>query len=230
MIPVIIQARMSSSRLPGKVLKKINGIPILAHIVDRCSQAVGKNYVVVATSSEKSDDPIEIFTKQLGVTCYRGSLNNVYLRFVDIIKILCVQHFVRVSADSPFLDPNLIQAALKQAERNDVDLITNIFPRRYPKGQSVELIRASGFLEPSYQLLQKFSAEHITRGFYLHAEQFDIINFSCKSGVNNGLSNWAIDTIDDFKLVNDWAKVNPEIQPIFQVEKITLYKKGFDNA
>lgn len=230
MITAVIQARMSSRRLPGKVLRPINGHPVLGHVAARCSQVVGVDHVVIATSDERSDTPIAEFAHRQGLACYRGPLDNVYERFAGLLHKRETDYFVRVCADSPFLDPGLLETAITQSLNYDVDLITNVFPRSYPKGQSVELIRRSAFLAQEFQALDGFSAEHVTQGFYRHPDQFDILNFSSPAKQISALETWAIDTLNDFAAVNDWAVDHPEGPAPFGVGEVTLHKAGSENA
>lgn len=217
---------MSSNRLPGKVLRPINGQPILGHIATRCAQAVGVERVVIATSDEPSDAEVAEFAQSQGFACHRGPLENVYERFCGLLREHKTDHFIRVCADSPFLDPGLLKTAISQSLEYDVDLITNVFPRSFPKGQSVEMVRCSAFLAQDFQALEGFSAEHVTQGFYRHSDQFDILNFSCPAQHNSSLKTWAIDTPNDFSTVNSWAEEHPEGPAPFGVGKVTLYKAG----
>lgn len=230
MIPVVIQARMSSARLPGKVLRPINDQPILGHVAMRCAQAVGQNYVVIATSQDASDDPVVAFAQQHSLASYRGPLNDVYARFVGAVQTFDATHFIRVCADSPFLDPSLIETAIALSQSHDVDLITNVYPRSYPKGQSVELVRTSTFLDPSYAALPGFLCEHVTQGFYQNMDQFDVVNFSCPTGQDDILETWAIDTPEDFTKVSTWAAQNPAGPAPFGTGQVIQYTKGRADA
>ena len=230
MISVFIQARMSSVRLPGKVLRTINNKPILGHLAMRCAQTVGHDNVVIATSQDTSDDPVAAFANQHGFASYRGSLTDVYARFVGALQTFESAYFIRVCADSPFLDSSLIEAAISLSQSHDVDLITNVFPRSYPKGQSVELVRTATFLDPRYSALPGFSCEHITQGFYQNIDQFDIVNFSCPAGQDGILDTWAIDTPEDFLRVSTWAAKNPNGPPPFGAGQVVKYIKGRADA
>src|SRR5438552_13589075 len=109
-IGAIIQARMTSSRLPGKVLQPMHGRPMLQYLLDRLSRASGVSDVIVATSGDRSDDPIERFCHAAGVKCVRGSLLDVAARFLDVLAAWPLDAFVRVSADSPLLDQRIVDA------------------------------------------------------------------------------------------------------------------------
>ena len=106
---VIIQARMNSNRLPGKVLRELHGKPVLGWTIKRVREASQIKRIIVATSHHQSDDPIEDYCRSTGEVCYRGSLNNVANRFAEILKIEKAEAFVRISGDSPLIDPQIVE-------------------------------------------------------------------------------------------------------------------------
>src|SRR5947207_1002273 len=112
-IGAIIQARMTSSRLPGKVLQSMHGRPMLQYLLDRLARAQGVSDIVVATSIDRSDDPIERFCSAAGVACVRGPLLDVAARFHEVLETWPLDAFVRVSADSPLLDQRIVDAAVR---------------------------------------------------------------------------------------------------------------------
>ncbi len=118
----IIQARMSSSRLPGKVLKPLAGKPVIWHIYQRALQCREVEKVYVATSTESSDDPLAEFCMQEGLNCHRGSLENVLQRFLDIYQLHPESHYlVRITGDCPLIDPAFIDCQVKALEQFDGD-------------------------------------------------------------------------------------------------------------
>ena len=112
----IIQARMSSKRLPKKSMMLLYGKSILQRVVDRIRCAKKINDIIIATSKNKSDLNIHKFCKKNKIKCFKGDLNNVYKRFVHLIEKKNIKHFVRISADSPFIDPNLIDRLIIEFE------------------------------------------------------------------------------------------------------------------
>ena len=168
----IVQARMSSQRLPNKVLHKVAGKPMLQYLLERLEHCNCLDAIVVATSAEDSDTPIAEHCRQNGVPCYRGSLSNVAGRFNEALNIYHFDGFVRVNGDSPLLDQNLIEKAVSIFLAGDLDIVTNGQKRTYPKGQSVEVLRADTF-RYAYQLMREEDEfEHVTPYFYKHAEKF----------------------------------------------------------
>ena len=133
-IGAIIQARMSSERLPGKVLQQIAGKPMLQYLLERLEHCEVLDGLVVATSVDESDTPITSFCQRYGVSCYRGDLNNVAGRFNDVLDSYGFDAFVRINGDSPLLDQRLVDKAVELFKQHEADLATNALVRSYPKG------------------------------------------------------------------------------------------------
>ena len=119
----IIQARMSSIRLPGKVLKELAGKPIIWHIYKRAEACKNVDKVIIATSNEKSDDELVNYCNQSNLNVYRGSLNNVLSRFVEILNDNDYEYFVRITGDCPLIHPNFIDSQIETLNNYDGDLI-----------------------------------------------------------------------------------------------------------
>jgi spore coat polysaccharide biosynthesis protein SpsF len=175
-VRAFIQARMSSQRFPGKVLVPFLGKPVLAHVVERVGSIVPIANIAVVTSAEISDDPLAAYAQTLGVNVVRGPLDNVFARFRVALAQYPCDWFYRVCGDSPLLDTSLLAAALQRCGANGWDLVTNVFPRTYPVGQSVEIVRARSFLDIDETRLSADDREHVTRFYYQHASEFRICN------------------------------------------------------
>ena len=143
----IIQARMSSHRLPGKVLTPVAGKPILKRVYERLSKSKELSEIVVATSQAASDQLIVDFCVREGIPVHQGSLDNVSERLLDCARNLGANRFVRISGDSPLIDPSIVDQAVLFQRGKACDLATNVQVRSYPKGQSVEVIRTDSFAE-----------------------------------------------------------------------------------
>ena len=143
----IIQARYSSKRLPGKVLKKLLGTTILKRVVQQVKKSKKISKIIIATSKHKTDKKIINFCNKNKIHCISGSLNNVFKRFYSIIIHENCRSFVRISADSPLIDPSLIDKAVTIFKKNQYDIVTNVFPRTFPKGFSVEVVNSKLILD-----------------------------------------------------------------------------------
>jgi len=173
----VVQARMSSNRLPGKVLKLVRGKPMLSYLLDRLKQCHELDGVVVATSDQVSDDAVAAFAEGVDVGCYRGSLNDVAARIVAAADMVGAESLVRVSGDSPLLDSALVDRLVAVFRKDDqVDLVTNVQKRTFPKGQSVEVVALASLRRIHESRLSDSEREHATSHFYLYPDRFRIIN------------------------------------------------------
>lgn len=195
----IVQARMDSSRLPGKVLREVAGKPILQYLLESLQRARRLAGVVVATSTSPGDMPIVELCERLGIDVFRGDPTNVAGRFLGIIEARSVEAFVRICGDSPLLDPRLIDCAVGRFEMSDCDMVTNLRPRSYPRGQSVEVIKSQAFRDAYRSMTHPEHFEHVTRWFYEHEEQVKIVNFSAERDWSN--IHLAVDTAEDLRTI-----------------------------
>ena len=146
---VLLQARCSSKRLPNKVIKVINNKPMFLNIIDSLKNSKLVKKIIVTTSNNKTDDKLVSICKKNKIEYFRGDLENVSKRLKDLLIKLNLKkgYFLRISADSPLIDFKLINKFIKITYRKKPDILTNIFKRSFPKGQSIELIKSSVFLK-----------------------------------------------------------------------------------
>jgi spore coat polysaccharide biosynthesis protein SpsF len=211
-IRAFIQARMSSRRFPGKVLAPFNGQPIILRVISQVAQIVPAAQITVATSIEQSDDPLASYVQRLGISVYRGALDNVFERFQLCLRENPCSWFFRVCADSPLLDSNLFKTMLRYASDDRTDLVTNVQVRTFPRGCSLEMINAATFarIDPN-QLQSADEKEHVTRVFYNRAENFEIINI--ESGAPElARESWAVDTLEDLLRLEGTMRPEPSSQ------------------
>ncbi|MFH1287794.1 MAG: NTP transferase domain-containing protein [bacterium] len=199
MIGAIVQARISSQRLPGKVLCKLNGKPLLGYVLERLERCCSVDKIIVATSTDERDAPIVDFCKECGCLCFRGSLEDVASRLKEVLNRYQFDGFVRISGDSPLLDQRLVDQAIKIFQQCNFEIVTNVFKRTYPKGQSVEVLDSKTFIR-GYELMRNLQdLEHSTPFFYRNCKDFKIFNFSS----NNDYSGiqLSVDTTEDLKVI-----------------------------
>ena len=177
MTAILVFARMDSVRLPGKALADLCGRPMLGRVLDRVRRAKRGGRIVVATSERKSDDEIAAFADAEGVETFRGHHTDVAQRALDCCDALGLDHFVRISGDSPFMPPELIDRALETMQQTDADITTNVFPRSYPAGASVEAIKA-GALRRAHRDMSESEREHVTAAIYKAPAAWRIVNFA----------------------------------------------------
>lgn len=195
-VPAIVQARMSSSRAPGKMLRVVEGRPLLQYVIDRLRHCPAIQDIVVATSRDASDDPIAAFCSAAALPCHRGPLEDVAGRFLAVIADRRDPLFARVCGDRPLLDTTLLERAVALIDP-DVDLVTNTHPRTFPTGQAVEIVRTAAFAAAYPRMDEPEDREHVTRFFYRHAGEFRIRNFS--SDLAAADVHLAVDTEEDVR-------------------------------
>jgi spore coat polysaccharide biosynthesis protein SpsF (cytidylyltransferase family) len=220
LVNVIIQSRMSSRRFPGKVLSPFLGKPLFYHVVKQMKKIGIYNSIILATSTDKTDDTLAAYAKDLGLNVFRGSLNNVVERFSMALDIYKCDAFFRVCGDSPLLPPYLLNHAIKIYKKKKYDLITNIFPRTFPAGMSIELFNTQTFLRSVGKINDKAEKEHISRYFYNNYKKFKLYNFECNLPTDPDLK-LAVDNISDIKKIEQWFLQNKnELQKLFVIKKV----------
>lgn len=197
----IIQARMSSKRLPGKMLKNILNKTLLERVVNQVKKSKHVQRIIIATSNQKSDDKLVKFCKKKKYEFFRGDLKNVALRFMALLfKIKSKnRYFVRISGDSPMLDYKLIDYMYKFTRNQKFDLISNVLKRSFPKGQSIEIVKISTFKKNISNIFKKNEKEHVTSYFYNNKDKFRIKSIESKKNFAN--LNFCIDNNNDIKKI-----------------------------
>ena len=171
-------------------------MPLINHLLSRLLKSKKISKIVVATSTNRSDDRLCNYLKKKKINFFRGSLNKVATRLYFAALSNKAKSFIRISGDSPLIDYKLINKAILISKKNKYDLISNVFPRTFPKGQSVEIIKTS-ILGKNLKFMSKNDQEHVTSFFYKHSKKFLIKNFRCVKKKNN--FKQSIDTKKDLK-------------------------------
>ena len=201
MAVAILQARMSSSRLPGKVLKPLAGRPMVERQIERLRRCATLERLVVATSDDASDDVLAAFLADIGIETFRGSLHDVLGRYVGAIQALGVSGpVVRLTADCPLADPGVIDDCVLMQAELAVDYCSNGRRRTYPRGLDVEVFEAEGLLLAGREAVDPYDREHVTPFLYRYPER----GFSQGELVqdrDDSPLRWTVDTPEDFAFV-----------------------------
>ncbi len=169
MIGVIIQARMGSSRLPGKVLKNINNIPSIEFQINRIKKAKKVDKIILATSTEAFDDPIEELCKEKDILFYRGPEQDVLKRYFDCAKLYNLSTVVRLTGDCPLVDPKIIDLALDSFFKYEVDYCSNTVPpetSKWPDGSDIEVFSFDSLQQANDEAIDFEDREHVTFFFW----------------------------------------------------------------
>ena len=204
-IVAIIQARMSSTRLPGKVLMEIDGRPMLSHIIRRTQQAKSLNQVVVATSTDPSDDAIVAFCKEDAVACFRGSLQDVLDRYYQAAKACSASAIVRITADCPLIDPDVIDRVIETFLTGRYDYVSNTLRYTYPEGLDTEVFSFEA-LERAWRVATRASdREHVTP-FMRVSDEFRLCNVENDVDLSSKGYHWSVDAPTDLEFVREVYK------------------------
>lgn len=213
-IVVGIQARTSSSRFPGKVLELISGKPVIEWVVSNC-QLSGFE-VFVLTSNHPSDNELVEFLAHKKIKFFRGDLNDVLSRFLNFMETYAIDKIIRISADSPLIHPSIIEKLGKVAKKfPEYDLVTNVYPRTYPKGQSVEIISKKSLQSIDSLDLPRKSKEHVTSYFYEHPTDFKIHNVRNEHNLES--LNLCVDEPSDLQKIQKYVtseKLDKKVIPL----------------
>jgi spore coat polysaccharide biosynthesis protein SpsF len=218
MILAILQARQSSSRLPGKVLKPILGVPMLLRQIERIKCSVNIDQLLVATSVEESDDPIVKLCIDNNIKYFRGDLENVLDRFYHAALPYSPSDIVRLTGDCPLTDASVIDTVIKYHKEHEFDYTSNTIERTFPVGLDVEVFRLSCLKEAWTEASTMYQKEHVTPFIYEQQERYKIGSYL--NSTNLSYLRWTVDTDLDFKFVTKIYEYLYDSDPHFNSSNI----------
>lgn len=198
-ILAILQARTSSTRLPNKVLMPILGRPMLALQLERLKRCTTFSDLVVATSTDPSDDALAELCAREGVDCFRGSLADVLDRFVCAARPYAPDIVVRLTGDCPLADWALIDEIVTRFVASDLDYLSNCQPPSYPDGLDVEVTRFAALETAWREAVLPSQREHVTPFLRAHPERFKLGNYA--DAIDRSWMRWTVDEPEDFEFV-----------------------------
>lgn len=199
---VIVQARMGSTRLPGKVLKKVCGKHLLELQNERIQMVPGIDRIVIATTMAAGDDEIVRLCSKNGIECFRGSENDVLDRYYQAaISLGCKPEdtILRITADCPLIDPQVVASVLKLYDKAGVDYASNTDPPTYPDGLDVEVFSFAVLARTWQEAVLPSEREHVTPYIRKHPEFFIRVNLENDIDLSN--LRWSVDEPEDFQLL-----------------------------
>ncbi|MCX9085017.1 MAG: glycosyltransferase family protein [Candidatus Methanoperedens sp.] len=224
-VVAIIQARMGSTRLPGKVVKEIAGKPMLYHVINRVKHSKELNDIVIATTNLKEDSQILDLASELGVKSYAGSENDVLDRYYRSAIISKAEVIVRITADCPLVDPNVIDKVVRYYLINDFDYVgTSIIPT-YPDGIDVEVFSFTALEKAWSESKLSSEREHVTPYIWKNLNIFRIGNL--KNDEDISYMRWSVDEQRDLEFVRKIYNNLYKKDEMFYIEDIlNLLKKN----
>lgn len=200
MILAILQARVSSTRLPGKVLKRIIDKPMLLRQIERIRRAKLIDKLIVATSLNLTDNPIETLCKENDIAYYRGSLDDVLDRFYQAAKPFNADHIVRLTGDCPLIDPQVIDDVISNHIHGDCAYTSNTIEPTYPNGLDTEVFQYKCLEQAWKEAILPSQREHVTPFIYQQPNRFKIGSF--KNNIDLSRLRWTVDEPADFELIS----------------------------
>lgn len=201
-VVAIIQARMGSTRLPGKILKEVNGKTLLEYQIERVQRSININEIIVATTTNETDDSIVRLCRKLGIACYRGSEQDVLGRYFEAATDYGANVIVRLTSDCPLIDPIIIDDVIHcyQSNQDLLDYCSNTIKRTFPRGLDVEVFSYEALENAHENAILDCDREHVTAYIYTNPAQFHLDGFEYKQDLSH--YRWTVDTIEDLELIH----------------------------
>jgi spore coat polysaccharide biosynthesis protein SpsF len=198
-VVAIVQARMGSTRLPGKVLADIHGRPMLWHVLQRTRAVTSVDDVVVATTIEPADKLVVDFCSEYGVVCFRGSENDVLDRYYQAARHVEAQAVVRITSDCPLIDPGIVDKTLRLFLTEEPDYASNCVRRTYPRGLDTEVMSFRALELAWREAREPYQRAHVTPYIYENPARFRIL--SVTGDQDHSSYRWTVDTPEDLELI-----------------------------
>ncbi len=220
MITAIIQARISSTRLPGKMLADIEGKSLLLHVIERVRKSKKIDAIIVATTDKKADKKIIEISKKAGVKTFAGSETDVLDRYYQSAKKFSSEVIVRVTADDPFKDPEIIDelVGVFLNNKSKFDYVSNTIKPTYPEGLDIEVFSFVALKKAWKESKKSFQREHVTPYIWQNPKKFNVKNISFKKDLSH--LRWTIDHPQDLQFAREIYKRLYAIKPIFLMQDI----------
>lgn len=230
-VAAIIQARLGSTRLPGKIFRQILDKPMLWHVVDRLSHSKIIDEIIVATTNLSEDDRVQEFCEMNNILFYRGNAEDVLSRYYEAAKKFKTDLVIRITSDCPVIDPlivdNMLEYFFKENQSRNLDYLSNVLPRTFPRGLDTEIFSLDALTKAHNKAAQQFEREHVTPYIYNHPEIFTIKNFTNERDYS--FHRWTVDAQEDLLLIENIYAALYNKNKLFLFEDILeLFKKRPD--
>ncbi len=222
-ITLVVQARVGSSRLPGKTLLPILGETLLYRMVERLQQVKRIVSIVIATSTNVEDDSIERLCKEKGWDCYRGSLNDLLDRHWQVAALTEADIILKIPSDCPLIDPKVIDKVLDYYIENEgaFDYVSNLHPATYPDGNDVEVMSMACLTKAWEEAVKPMELEHTTPYIWENPNKFCIGNVEWETGLNYSMSHrFTIDYYEDYQFIKRVFEELYPVKPQFDLQDI----------
>lgn len=213
----IIQARMGSTRLPNKVLLPLGDCTVLEQVVRRVKKSKRIDEVIVATTTSVQDDEIVALCSEKEIICYRGSENDVLDRYYQCAKIFEPENVIRITADCPLMDAEVIDSVIQKHLENNNDYTSNTLVPTFPDGEDVEIMKFSILEDAWKNAVLASQREHVTQ-YIIHNEKYKKGNVAFSSNLEK--MRWTLDTEADYKFISQIYDALYAQKPMFGVAEV----------
>ena len=233
-ILTVVQARMGSSRLPGKVLLPLAGQPLLVRMMERVQRSRLVGTVVVATTTEAADDAVAACCTAHGLGCFRGDALDLLDRHYQAARQYRADVVLKIPSDCPLIDPAVIDQVLGVYLKNpnQYDFVSNLHPATFPDGNDVEIMRFEALKTAWYEAQRPLEREHTTPYFWENPDRFRLANVGWATGQDFSMSHrWTIDYPEDYEFIKAVYEALHPSKPAFGLDDIlSLLEKRPDIA
>ena len=220
----IIQARTDSTRLPNKMLKEIQGKPLILHVIERVMHAKSLDKIVLATTTRAVDTPLADLVHAHGIPVYRGECDDVLDRYYQVATQFHADVIVRITGDCPLIDPHVIDQVVQVYLHHHYEYVTNTLQPTYPDGLDVEVVSYETLTKAWKEATLSSEREHVTAYIRNHPEKFT--QYDVKNPVDLSKLRWTVDNQEDLEFVREIFKRLYTKEKIFYMEEIlTLLKE-----
>ena len=200
-VAATIEARMGSTRLPGKVLLPAVGKPLLEHLVERLRRVRQLQDIIVATTEKTKDNPIVRLSEKIGVNCFRGSEDDVLERILGAAHAQGADIIVAITGDCPLIDPEMVELCIERYLSSKVDFLANFLPPSYPLGMATQVLPTKILDQVATLTQDPVDREHVTIYIYRHPEKYRILNVSAPPELTRPTLRLTLDTVKDYEVI-----------------------------
>jgi spore coat polysaccharide biosynthesis protein SpsF len=222
----IIQARMTSTRLPGKILLKVANKPLLEYQWERLRCSRHLTEIVIATTVLPTDDPVEEWCKAHKVSCFRGSEEDVLERYYLAAREFGAEHIVRITSDCPLIDPAVVDRVIEgyRDAYPEYDYVSNVLERTYPRGMDTEVFSFTALAQAFEQAKDQTEREHVTVYLYKTGSPFRLASIKQKEDWSG--YRWTVDTPEDFTLISNIIEFYQDRMAVVSMAEIVEMLRG----
>jgi spore coat polysaccharide biosynthesis protein SpsF len=221
-----IEARMTSSRLPGKVLLPVLGEPILMHLVRRLRAVPSIDAIVIATTINASDDPIVELAKEAGVLCFRGSEDDVLARVIGAGELAHAEILVEITGDCPIIDPDLIEQTIQMFFNHSVEYVSNSVIRSYPDGMDTQVMSFEALKSSALMTIDPLDREHVSRFIWKHPETFSCVHLVAPPSLHWPELGLTLDEESDYQLLMKIIEALAPSNPLFSCHDVINFLRS----